>query len=161
MSPSPQRYRTYWKKQPPHPCACGCNKLTQRKWAPGHNPKQHHIDGHAGRRIQFTDEELARHRKEYNEKTRNVQEFKSRLRAWTLIKRYGITEKEYAEIFTSQGEKCALCGLPGIYGRLFVDHDHETGRVRGLLCPGCNGALGGYEKVLRYPSLQAYLKGEV
>lgn len=42
-----------------------------------------------------------------------------------------------------QGHCCAICREAG--RRLVVDHDHETGAVRGLLCVPCNSALGRYE----------------
>jgi hypothetical protein len=62
-----------------------------------------------------------------------------------LAKKYGITPKCYAEMLQAQGGACAGCGLPeadNVHGVLAVDHDHETGAVRGLLCNGCNTALG-------------------
>jgi len=42
-----------------------------------------------------------------------------------------------------QEGRCAICGEPdGLRGRLVLDHDHETGKLRGLLCDRCNRALG-------------------
>lgn len=65
-------------------------------------------------------------------------------RKYNLKKLYGITPEEYEEMLAKQGGLCAVCrGEP--YGRgnkLHVDHDHATGRVRGLLCHGCNASLG-------------------
>ena len=61
------------------------------------------------------------------------------------IKReYGITPEDYNHMFTEQGGKCAICGVSQLElsSRLCVDHDHNTGKVRGLLCPHCNTALG-------------------
>ena len=64
------------------------------------------------------------------------------------IKRnYGISYEEYEAIRSKQGGKCAICGNESnnnsrTYDRLFVDHCHETGKVRGLLCSSCNHALG-------------------
>jgi transposase-like protein len=60
---------------------------------------------------------------------------------------YGISLDEYAVLKESQGGVCAICELPPKNGKtstsaLHVDHDHETGRVRGLLCQKCNPALG-------------------
>lgn len=65
------------------------------------------------------------------------------------LKRYGITEQEYGELYRAQGGKCAVCGKEnsgatqnGKRKKMYVDHDHETGRVEGLLCNNCNFALG-------------------
>ena len=57
--------------------------------------------------------------------------------------RYDITLADYEIMFETQDGKCAICGMINADGRnLGVDHDHETGDVRGLLCSKCNSALG-------------------
>jgi hypothetical protein len=59
------------------------------------------------------------------------------------LKTYGISEAEYEAKLTEQAGCCKLCGDPPIPGkRLCVDHDHDTGVVRGLLCRRCNLLLG-------------------
>lgn len=61
------------------------------------------------------------------------------------MKKYGLTDADYKALFDRQGGLCALCGTDRPGGRfkvLHVDHCHETGRVRGLLCHRCNVALG-------------------
>lgn len=64
------------------------------------------------------------------------------------LRRYGITPERYAEMLAEQNGVCLLCGLPpageghGTSSRLHVDHDHVTGKVRGLLCNNCNRGLG-------------------
>lgn len=61
----------------------------------------------------------------------------------TLQKRYGITAAEYDCLFDQQRGLCAIClNPPGRGGRLCVDHDHQSGKVRGLLCKPCNSLLG-------------------
>lgn len=57
---------------------------------------------------------------------------------------YGITEEQYDQMLIEQAGVCKLCGGPPIGRglRLHVDHDHATGKVRGLLCSKCNTALG-------------------
>lgn len=61
---------------------------------------------------------------------------------------YGITIEEYLDIAERQNYKCAICGRDNFpmksssSGLLVVDHDHNTGVVRGLLCHNCNSALG-------------------
>jgi hypothetical protein len=62
-------------------------------------------------------------------------------RRWNLAKRYGITIDQFTEMLDSQGGRCAVCGAEG--GRQVVDHDHETGMVRGILCVRCNVSIGG------------------
>lgn len=60
---------------------------------------------------------------------------------------YGLDEDKYQRLASGQNQRCAICGkTAGAWisngGKLVVDHDHSTGRVRGLLCPYCNRALG-------------------
>lgn len=77
-----------------------------------------------------------------------------RYRDMHLFREYGIRLKDYEKIFQEQSGVCAVCGQIETVrtGRtkrsmenapsLHVDHDHKTGRVRGLLCSNCNQALG-------------------
>ena|SRR3990170_1348221 len=65
------------------------------------------------------------------------------------LQSYGLTPEQYAEMLVEQKGVCAVCGKPetaqsrlGTPYSLAVDHDHETGAVRGLLCGTCNAALG-------------------
>jgi hypothetical protein len=63
---------------------------------------------------------------------------------WNLGK-YGITRDDYREAWYRQDGTCAVCGRPERTARnrlLCVDHDHVTGRFRGLLCSHCNRAVG-------------------
>lgn len=63
----------------------------------------------------------------------------------SLKKRYGLTLEGYDKLLTLQGGKCAICQTtePGAKrSRFMVDHDHQTGQVRGLLCHHCNVGLG-------------------
>lgn len=66
-------------------------------------------------------------------------------RGWWL-KKYGITSEQYDLLLESQDGKCAICGKPNIKKgkvvRMGIDHNHKTGKVRGLLCYKCNQALG-------------------
>lgn len=56
---------------------------------------------------------------------------------------YGLTKEQYFELLRVQGGGCALCGRANSGGRrLHVDHNHQTGLVRGLLCGSCNRGLG-------------------
>lgn len=61
-----------------------------------------------------------------------------------LKRAYGITIEEYDAMLMAQGGLCLICHTdsPGGRGRFNVDHDHDTGKIRGLLCQSCNIAIG-------------------
>jgi hypothetical protein len=67
---------------------------------------------------------------------------------------YGITRADYEALLMAQGGVCGICHGPSRYrrmdgtlsGRFAIDHDHKTGRVRGLLCDQCNRLIGHLEK---------------
>jgi hypothetical protein len=62
-----------------------------------------------------------------------------------MIQRHGRGIVEiYRELLEEQNGVCAICGNGQVSGhsRLFVDHDHQTGEIRGLLCGPCNSGLG-------------------
>ncbi|MGH9279811.1 MAG: endonuclease domain-containing protein [Acidimicrobiales bacterium] len=81
--------------------------------------------------------------RENQRRMRAKPEFKERARAGHLQRKYGMTLEEYDTLFSSQGGGCAICGrLPSPGTSLHIDHDHSTGRVRGLLCFRCNNSLG-------------------
>lgn len=59
--------------------------------------------------------------------------------------RYNLTYDEYKDIYNNQKGKCAICGTEKILGTkkgLLVDHDHNTNKIRGLLCTDCNSGIG-------------------
>lgn len=79
--------------------------------------------------------------KEYN------QEYKKgdKGRAIRIKCLYGVTLEEVSKMYFLQNGKCKICGVPkpsSGYEGLHIDHDHVTGRVRGLLCNECNMMLG-------------------
>jgi hypothetical protein len=84
-------------------------------------------------------------RNDYNKKYKHKWKLYSRR---NNKKRRGLTLEQFEEQLTRQNGLCVICGLPEIdtnqYGvkDLAIDHNHQTGRVRGLLCVRCNRALG-------------------
>lgn len=58
------------------------------------------------------------------------------------IRSYGISVADYDEMLESQGGGCYICGIGPVGRALDIDHDHRTGKVRGLLCSNHNRALG-------------------
>ncbi len=74
------------------------------------------------------------------------------------LRLYDMTPAEYAIMLQEQGGVCALCKGVQRTGRvLCVDHDHGTGRIRGLLCIRCNSMLGLFERQT-VTAVQEYLK---
>ncbi|SDD26497.1 Recombination endonuclease VII [Geodermatophilus telluris] len=63
-------------------------------------------------------------------------------RTYHLKRRYGITAEDADAMLAAQDGRCAICrAAPAAH----IDHDHDTGRVRQLLCFGCNGGLGQFK----------------
>lgn len=58
--------------------------------------------------------------------------------------RYGLTRDEYHDLINKQKNKCCICGdeLKTGTGKSGIDHNHETGKVRGILCRNCNILIG-------------------
>ena len=88
----------------------------------------------------------------------------NRYREGNLKKCYGISNADYERIFDEQGGCCKICGSSSsgskVSKRLFVDHCHFTNQVRGLLCHGCNAAIGLMkEDTLRLQKAINYLNG--
>lgn len=83
----------------------------------------------------------------------NPEKHKSRTRKSV----YGISEDQYRQLVCDQAGRCAICNR---VTQLCVDHDHKSGRVRGLLCRVCNTYLGMVEESEApfYRAIQ-YLKG--
>lgn len=83
-----------------------------------------------------------------------------------LKRKFGLTPEQYEEIGTNQGNVCAICKKPehrknkrGETCALSVDHNHSTGKVRELLCRGCNSALGhSQESIEVLEALIAYIR---
>ena len=83
----------------------------------------------ACRRIRFRE-----WHKEHSEETRDKR----------MLREYGISLDDYDQLWQAQRGVCAICGKTEEENgqRLTVDHNHETGEVRGLLCNSCNLGLG-------------------
>lgn len=82
-----------------------------------------------------------------------------------LKRSYGITYEEYLAMSEEQNDVCAICKEPetkisknGEPGMLSVDHNHETGQVRRLLCHSCNWEVGVMEKFIREPEREQRLR---
>jgi hypothetical protein len=115
---------------------------------------------HAARNPEKVREQNRQSKKRQREK--NPEKFAERYRSWRnknaealkwyeVSRKFGITQQEYENLFTAQNGVCAICGNPetvtrnGVLRALAVDHCHDTGRIRGLLCSSCNLGLGKFK----------------
>ena len=81
-----------------------------------------------------------------------------RSRSNSLSRNYGITLEDYDKMYEQQDGCCAICGTTepgGRWNHFAVDHNHETGAVRELLCQNCNTALGLFQDSSRILHLAA------
>lgn len=90
-----------------------------------------------------------------------------RTRHWHLKNKFGISFENLMTMLDEQNHKCAICGVeiraissdPGKGDVACVDHDHDTGKVRGLLCNPCNRGIGGLQDSVKIlESAAAYLR---
>ena len=82
---------------------------------------------------------------------------------YNLRKKYGLTKEAFDAMLTGQGGVCAICGKSDFstgHGKCpVVDHDHETGVIRGILCFGCNIGIGAFkEKIAIVKAAVDYLE---
>ena len=63
----------------------------------------------------------------------------------TKLRQYGLTDDQYTRMLTDQNGLCKICKTNCSLissGKLVIDHNHRTGKIRGLLCGSCNVMLG-------------------
>jgi len=81
-----------------------------------------------------------------------------------LRREYGLTKDAWQQLFDKQQGRCAICGKhqSEFKQRLNTDHNHKTGKVRGLVCPYCNHLIGVYEENFygRKEKIADYLRGK-
>jgi hypothetical protein len=66
-------------------------------------------------------------------------------RDWWLMRKYKITPEQYDQMLADQGNRCAICRCEENGRTWHIDHCHETGNVRGVLCDNCNRGLGHFK----------------
>jgi hypothetical protein len=73
----------------------------------------------------------------------------SKVDSLSYLKKYLVKPAEYELMFSMQNGVCAICNQKSVH-KLAVDHNHETGEVRGLLCKQCNVGLGMFKEEIRW-----------
>jgi hypothetical protein len=100
-----------------------------------------------------------RQKNEWNQ--RNRDRYLAGKRRAQLKTLYGITPEQFEEMIEAQGGRCGICGTDdpaGRWGTWHVDHNHETGENRGVLCFQCNRRLGEKENSEWHALADVYLK---
>jgi len=88
---------------------------------------------------------------QWNNKTESrriefLQKNRDRSTSRDLMNNFGLTVSDYESLLAQQNGACLICKGNACKYRLAVDHNHKTGKIRGLLCMRCNTKLGWYEK---------------
>lgn len=81
-------------------------------------------------------EKSKKHQATYTDKS------KEKRQIWQREYRYGLSHEIFTQMLEEQSDSCKICERSFEGTKVFVDHCHSTGSVRGLLCPSCNTALG-------------------
>ncbi len=91
-------------------------------------------------------------RKERRRKYEDTPEERQKARERAIRRRYGIKPEGYRALLNRSGGRCDICQelLAQNTKFIHVDHDHETGRIRGILCHGCNAGIGHFRENRAY-----------
>jgi len=147
-----------------------CKPIVRREQFAKHDKKRRptpvlHIDCAAcgtpfehsrpGQRPQYCPD--CRVKRSYRERPGRVQ---GKARGYHLKSKYGLSEADWDDLFARQGKRCAVCGTADSEAQWRTDHDHVSGRVRGILCHHCNVALGHFRDIpARLRAAALYLEG--
>ena len=90
--------------------------------------------------------DINKKRRAYYEKVKNTKKFKDSTKNRRLLKRYNITLEDFNKLYLYQEGKCAICKKSiNKEKEAHVDHCHDSGKVRGVLCDNCNRGLGNFQ----------------
>jgi len=128
-----------------------CFKCGQEKELDEFYVHKEMADGRLGKCKKCTKRDVSDHRGKNIESIREYDRRRSGLphRRQYQLRKYGITIDDYNKMLNDQNGVCAICGKTNITRRrLAIDHNHKTGKVRGLLCHRCNNAIGLFDENL-------------
>jgi hypothetical protein len=133
-------------------CSC-CKKLKRKKAFHKCSSRKDGVQRHCKvcRKKIDHDRYAANPEKHRETRKKYAKTHKKELRHYQIEKKYGITAEQWDKLFKKQGKKCAICGSKrsGNKHGWDTDHNHETGKARGILCHGCNVLLGGAKDSIR------------
>jgi hypothetical protein len=140
-----------------------CSKCQQVKLISEFHPSKMYKDGYRGQCRKCRADATKDWRGRFPEK---IKLSSIQVRKANIKYRYNLTQEQYEVMLKAQNGVCAICGesetWENQYGKcnLSVDHDHTTGKVRGLICNACNNLVGLLENNPDLPITEAlvYLK---
>jgi hypothetical protein len=115
-------------------------RVEERKRAYYADNRERILERQRERYAEHREERAAKRRQFYAENRERLNEDRRRAHRKTLLAGYGLTPEAFADLLAIQDGRCAICRGPMV--KPCVDHDHETGLVRGILCDPCNRGLG-------------------
>lgn len=137
-----------WVGTPPRPPNKGANRKTKMPYSKQRNRKCKQC----GKQYELGNESSlhkycsisCRQKWHYNKwKSSGASRDKEKTHKYWIKHTYKISYEEYEKLVIKYNGKCGICNKPDVAGfRLAVDHNHTTGKVRGLLCSKCNRAIG-------------------
>ena len=85
----------------------------------------------------------------------NPEKLRQKAKKYQLKAKYGLSEEALADMLETSDNRCEICQTPVEHGRIelgaaHIDHCHETGKVRGILCSQCNLGLGHFRDNVDY-----------
>ena len=108
-----------------------------------------------GKPLSYCKECLSTQQKEYRKTTKGRVAYRRK----HLKNTYDLTVEQFNQMYTNQNGCCVVCETPSGTKYLCVDHDHKTGKIRGLLCTFCNNLAGYIEKhPERIEQIKSYLR---
>lgn len=139
-----------WQKENPEK-----HREKQKRWRRNNpekvilmNAEQHKkhavkISAHRKQRYREDPEKFRKRGREYYRKNPEKQ------RARVIKRLYGLTEDDYRELLDNTMGICPICKEEFADDTVCVDHDHKTGRIRGIICHRCNLSLGRFDDNIR------------
>lgn len=133
-----------------------CRTEAARQWRASHREQERTTEKrrYATRR---EDEQFLSYRRAYSRERRQTDAGKREVRGFRLAS-YGLSHDDFDQMFAEQDGRCAICGVEP-ERTINIDHCHECGQVRKLLCHNCNRGLGAFgDSIERLRAAVAYLE---
>jgi hypothetical protein len=114
-----------------------CRRIKQKEWVAANPQRSENVRKRAAEWTKNNPERAKANRDKY--RLKNIEDIRERSAHQHRQRTYGINQEDYENMLNGQDGVCAICKNGS---KLWVDHSHSTGMVRGLLCPSCNTLVG-------------------